>query len=81
VILGFLTPPIKILACIHIDRYKKIGTICIKDTCLRIHLVAARGLRSRYLGNSLAARSLRDDRLAGNKQENINKKSRVENSG
>jgi hypothetical protein len=32
--LGFPTLLIKILACIPIDRYKKIGTICIKDTCL-----------------------------------------------
>jgi hypothetical protein len=41
--LGFPTLLIKILACIPIDRYKKIGTICIKDTCLRIMLTAARG--------------------------------------
>jgi hypothetical protein len=32
--LGFPTLLIKILACIPINRYKKIGTICIKDTCL-----------------------------------------------
>jgi hypothetical protein len=32
--LGFPTLPIKILACNPIDRYKKIGTICIKGTCL-----------------------------------------------
>jgi hypothetical protein len=32
--LGFPTLLIKILACIPIDRYKKIGTISIKDTCL-----------------------------------------------
>jgi hypothetical protein len=32
--LGFLTLLIKILACIPIDRYKKIGTICVSDTCL-----------------------------------------------
>jgi hypothetical protein len=32
--LGFPTLLIKIVACIPIDRYKKIGTICIKDTCL-----------------------------------------------
>jgi hypothetical protein len=32
--LGFSTLLIKILACISIDRYKKIGTICIKDTSL-----------------------------------------------
>jgi hypothetical protein len=64
--LGFPTLPIKILACIPIDRYKKIGIICIKDTCLRIPLAAARVLQSRYLGNSSAARSLCDDRQAGN---------------
>jgi hypothetical protein len=29
--LGFSTLPIKILACIPKDRYKK---ICVKDTCL-----------------------------------------------
>jgi hypothetical protein len=59
--LGFLTLPIKILACIPIDRYKKIGTICVKDTWLQILLAAARGLRSRHLGNSPVAHSLRDD--------------------
>jgi hypothetical protein len=32
--LGFPTILIKILACIPIDRYKKIGIICIKDTFL-----------------------------------------------
>jgi hypothetical protein len=32
--LGFPTLLIKILACIPIHRYKKIGTICVKDTCL-----------------------------------------------
>jgi hypothetical protein len=32
--LGFPTLMIKILACILIDRYKKIGIICVKDTCL-----------------------------------------------
>jgi hypothetical protein len=32
--LEFSTLLIKILACIPIDRYKKVGTICIKDTCL-----------------------------------------------
>jgi hypothetical protein len=32
--LGFPTLLIKKLACIPIDRYKKIGTISIKDTCL-----------------------------------------------
>jgi hypothetical protein len=31
---GFPTLLIKILASIPIDRYKKIGTICIKDTYL-----------------------------------------------
>jgi hypothetical protein len=61
------TIPTKILACILIDRYKKIGTICIKDICLRIPLVAARDLQSRGLGNSPAARSLRDDRQLKNK--------------
>jgi hypothetical protein len=55
--LGFPTLLIKILACIPMDRYNKIGTICIKDTCLGISLATARGL-----GNSLTTRSLRDDR-------------------
>jgi hypothetical protein len=64
--LGIPTLPIKILARIPIDRYKKIGTICVKDTCLRIPLVAARDLQNRGLGNSPAARSLRDDQLAKN---------------
>jgi hypothetical protein len=65
--LGFPTLLIKkILACIPIDRYKKIGIICVKDTCLRIPLVAARGLQSRCLGSSPAARSLRDDRQVEN---------------
>jgi hypothetical protein len=32
--LGFPTLLIKILACIPIDRYKKIGIICVKGTCL-----------------------------------------------
>jgi hypothetical protein len=31
--LGFPILSIKILACIPTDRYKKIGTICVKDTC------------------------------------------------
>jgi hypothetical protein len=60
--LGFSTLLIEILACIPIDRYKKIGTICVKDTCIRIPLAATRGLRSQCLGSSLATRSLRDDR-------------------
>jgi hypothetical protein len=60
--LGFPTLLIKILACIPTDRYKKIGTICVKDTCLRIPLAAARGPQSRCLGSSLAARSLHNDR-------------------
>jgi hypothetical protein len=71
--LGFPVLPIKILACIPIDRYKKIGTICIKDTCLQIPFATASDLQSRGLGNSLAARSLRDDRRVGNKNENKNK--------
>jgi hypothetical protein len=64
--LGFPTILIKILACIPINRYKKIGTICVKDTCLRIPLAAARGLQIRCLGSSPEARSLRDDQQAGN---------------
>jgi hypothetical protein len=71
--LGFTTILTKILACTPIDRYKKIGTICIKDTCLQILLADARYLQSRALGNSSAARSLHDDWLAGNKQYNKNK--------
>ncbi len=59
--LGFPTPPIKVLACIPIGRYKKIGTICIKDTCLQISLAAAQDLQSRGLANSPVARSLCDD--------------------
>jgi hypothetical protein len=66
--LGFPTLLIKILACIPIDRYKKIGTKYIKDTCLRTPLAVARGH-----GNSLVARFLRDDRQAKNKQYNRNK--------
>jgi hypothetical protein len=65
--LGFPTLLIKILACIPIDRYKKIGTIYIKDTCLRILLAIAQGLQSRCLGNSPSARFLCDDRQAENK--------------
>jgi hypothetical protein len=42
--LGFPTLLIKILACIPIDRYKKIGTICIKDTCLAAQRLALEGL-------------------------------------
>jgi hypothetical protein len=67
-ILGFPTLPIKILACIHIDRYKKIGTMFIKDTCLQIPFAAARDLQCRCPGNSPVAHSLRHDRQAGNKQ-------------
>jgi hypothetical protein len=59
--LGFSTLLIKILGCIPIDRYKKIGTICIKDTCLQIPLAATQDLQSQGLANSLAAHSLRDD--------------------
>jgi hypothetical protein len=51
----------KILACIPKDRYKKIGIICIKDTCLRIPLAASRDLQSQGPRNSLSARSPRDD--------------------
>jgi hypothetical protein len=36
--LGFPTLLIKIQACIPIDRYKKIGTICVKHTFPRILL-------------------------------------------
>jgi hypothetical protein len=64
--LGFPTLLIKILTCIPIDRYKKIGTICVKDTCIRILLAAARDLQSRGARNSLAACSLRDGRQAEN---------------
>jgi hypothetical protein len=32
--IGFPTLLIKKLACIPIDRYKKIGTIHVKDSCL-----------------------------------------------
>jgi hypothetical protein len=53
---------IKILACIPIYRYKKIGRICIKDTCLQIPLATAQDLQSQGLANSPAARSLRDHR-------------------
>jgi hypothetical protein len=42
--LGFPTLLIKILACISIDRYKKIGTIFIKDTCLAAQSLALEGL-------------------------------------
>jgi hypothetical protein len=71
--LGFPTIPTKILACIPIDRYKKIGTICIKDACLQIPLAVAQYLQSCGLGNSPAACSLRDDRQARNKQYKKNK--------
>jgi hypothetical protein len=59
--LGFLTHLIKIVACIPVDRYKKIGTICIKDTCLQVPLATARYLQSRGPVNSPTARSLRND--------------------
>jgi hypothetical protein len=39
--LGFPTILATILACIPIDRYKKMGTTCIKDTCLQILLAPA----------------------------------------
>jgi hypothetical protein len=42
--LGFPTLSIKVLACIPIDRYKKIGTICIKDTYLTTQSLAFEGL-------------------------------------
>jgi hypothetical protein len=42
--LGFPTLLIKILACISIDRYKKIGTIFIKDTCLAAQSLALESL-------------------------------------
>jgi hypothetical protein len=64
--LGFPTLLIKILACIPINRYKKIGTICFKDTFFRIPLAATRSPQSQCLGSSLAARSLHDDRQARN---------------
>jgi hypothetical protein len=79
--LGFPTLLIKILACIPIDRYKKIGTICTKDTCHQILLAVAQYLQSRGLGNSLAARFLDDDRQARNKQYNKNKLNRIANRG
>jgi hypothetical protein len=60
--LGFPTLLIKVVACVPRDRYKEIGIICAKDTGHRIPLAAAQGPRSRCLGNSLAARSLCDNR-------------------
>jgi hypothetical protein len=42
--LGFPTLPIKILACIPIDRYKKIGPRCSKDTYLTAQSPAFEGL-------------------------------------
>jgi hypothetical protein len=66
--LGFPIIPTTILACIPIDRYKEIGTICVKDTCLQLLLAAAQDIQSRGLGNSSAAHSLCDDRQAENKQ-------------
>jgi hypothetical protein len=75
--LGFQTLPIKILACIPKDRYKKIGTIYVKDTCLQIPFAA-----TRCLGSSSVARSLLDDWQARNKQENKkNKSNRTANRG
>jgi hypothetical protein len=79
--LGFPTLLIKILAYIPIDRYKKIGTICIKDTCLRIPLAAARGLRNQYLGNSPTAHSLRDGRQARNNNTTRINQNRIVNRG
>jgi hypothetical protein len=79
--LEFPTLLIKILACISIDRYKKIGTICIKDTCLQIPLAAARGLRSQCLGSSPATRSLRDDRRARNNNTIRINQNRIVNRG
>jgi hypothetical protein len=75
--LGFPTIQTKILACIPIDRYKKISTIYIKDTCLQIPLAATQDLQSRGLGNSLAARSLRDDPQAGKNNTKINKSNKT----
>jgi hypothetical protein len=79
--LGLPTISTTILACIPIDRYRKIGTICVKDTCLQILLAAAQDLQSRGLGNSLAACSLHDDQQAGNKQYNKNKSNKIANRG
>jgi hypothetical protein len=56
---------------------QEIGTTCVKDTCLKIPLAAARGLRSRGLGNTPSACSLLDDRQAGNKQYTQNKSNRT----
>jgi hypothetical protein len=75
--LGFPTILVAILAYIPIDRYKKIGTICIKDTCLQILLATARDIQSQCLGSSPVARSLRDDRQAGNKQYTQHKPNRI----
>jgi hypothetical protein len=55
------------------------GTICIKDTCLQIQLAAAQNLRTQFLGSSLTARYLRDDRQTGNKQYTQNASNRIEN--
>jgi hypothetical protein len=60
--LGFPIIQATILACILIDGYKKIGTICVKDTCLQIMLAAARDLQSLCLGSSPVAHSLCNDR-------------------
>jgi hypothetical protein len=48
-----------------------------ENTCLRIPLAAARDPRSRCLGNSLATRSLRDDRYTRNEQYTRNKLNRM----
>jgi hypothetical protein len=79
--LGFPTLLIKILACIPIDRYKKIGTICVKDTCFKIPFAAARGLRSQCLRSYSAVCDLHDDRQAENKQYNKNKSNRTTTRG
>jgi hypothetical protein len=77
--LGFPTILTKILALIPIDRYRKIGIICVKDSCLQIPLTAAQDLQSRGLGNSLTTCSLHDDRQAENKQYTQNKSNRIAN--
>jgi hypothetical protein len=53
--LGFQTILTKILACIPIYRYKKIGTICINDTCLQIPLATARDHQNQSLESSPVA--------------------------
>jgi hypothetical protein len=57
----------QLLACNPIDGYMKRYNMH-KDTCLQIPLAATRDFQNRGLGNSLAARSLRDDRQAKNNQ-------------